>query len=373
MSSPKLTRRGNVWEWTKFHKWKEKDNSKIKKIPLINKDTKVFSIGSCFAQNLAKYLEAKGHYVNHFPQTIHFFTLSILQELKHLFEEPQYSMEDIWKTDDGLYANPFRKPSFRTKTIPEMEKYSKEVENKAKSLLLEADVIIVTLGGTEIWRNPRSQKPYLTIPYPEIFNSQMPELAEFYNLTFQENYDALKEIYLLLRKHVPKANIIMTVSPNRLTFTVSDKDIVLANCQGKSILRAALGELTDANTENLYYFHSYELIEYADYPIDFLDNEQRHVNPFAVTMIMNEFMKYFASDDVFDESEYRLVRKMVEERATGAHITSRSFKRRIFEFVVRVLQIIGLYKLALYTYTNLISSGKEKRGNQNDSTSCKNS
>lgn len=356
MCENKLTRRGNVWNWTQFHKWKEKENSKIPRIPLIKKDTKIFTIGSCFAQNLAKYFEAKNQHVHHFPQTIHFFTLSILQELKHLLIEPQYTMDDLWITEDKQYANPFRKPSFRTKTMEEMGKYSKAIEDQARSYLLEADVIIITLGGTEIWRNPNTKKPYLTIPYPEIFNDQMPELAEFHNLTFQENYAALEEIYFLLRKYVPQADIIMTVSPNRLTFTVSKKDIVLANCQGKSVLRAALGELTDKYQKNLYYFHSYELIEYSDHPIDFFDDEQRHVNTFAVTMIMNEFMKRFAVDELFDKSEYSLINQMVKERTGQSHVRSISLKRRILEITVKWLQVLGLYGIALNVYNRMISS-----------------
>jgi len=339
----KLSRRGNEWNWEQFHKWREKDTvCKYVNRPVIKKDSKVFTIGSCFAENVATYLETKSLYVHHFPDTIHFFSTSILQELKHLLVEPQYTTDDLWTTDSGLYAHPFRKPSFRTNTKEEMKVYSDRIESKALGHLKEADVIIITLGGTETWQDPKTKKPFLTIPYPDVFNTQMPGVAEFHNITFQENYDALKEIYLLLREHVPKADIIMSVSPNRMTFTVSDKDVVEATCQGKSVLRAAVGELTDRYTENLYYFHSYELIEYAKHNIDFLDREQRHVNKFGVSVAMAEFIKYFASDELQNRAEYDHVQQMVKDRAVKYHVPALPFRRRLHYRAASILHILGI-------------------------------
>jgi len=350
MTAEKLTRKGYTWDWERFHKWKHRESSRHPHYGLIGKNTKVFTMGSCFAQNVAWFLESKGIPAHSFPETTHYNVVSIYQDLKHLLEGHVYDDEDMLTTDDGIYANPFRKPTYRAKSLDELRAWNRAVDDRAKVYLKEADVIIITLGGTEVWRHPKTRKVYLTIPYPDVFNSRKNEVAEYYNLSFLQNANTLEDIYAMLRRHVPQAHIIMTLSPNRMTFTVSDKDVVLATCQGKSILRAAVGELTDKYQENLSYFHSYELVEYATYPSDLLDDQQRHVNSFAVSVVMNEFMKSYAQKEVFDKTEYEMIRTMLKERALDLHIRDISFQKRMKHVLLRVLRFLKLKRLALNLY-----------------------
>jgi hypothetical protein len=310
-------------------------------------------MGSCFAQNVAGYLNInKGIAAFHFPETTHYNTVSTLQELKHLLVEPQYDRQDMWVTEEGIYAHPFRRPGFRASSYGKLKQWSDTISSQASKLLSEADIIIITLGGTEVWRHPKTKKVYLTIPFPDIFNHQMPEIAEFHNLTFQENYTALEEIYFLVRKYIPKAHIIFTVSPNRMTFTVSEKDVTLATCQGKSTLRAAVGELTDKYRDHLHYFHSYEIVEFATFPHLFFDHQQRHVSSFAVTVIMNEFVRFFCTEELEDKSEYHLVQKMIKDQTPQYHIEHGHIISisRIHRFVIKALQRLRMNRLANIIY-----------------------
>lgn len=326
MTTPNLTRKGNTWNWTQYHKWKERENKKIPQLELINKNTKIFGIGSCFAQNVIKFLAGKNVNGQFFPGGRYYDTASMCQEFIHLLEKPVFEENDIWKTDQGEFAHPFRDPRYRTKSVEELMKWSEDIDEKTRKLFFEADLIVMTLGGTEVWRHPVTKKVYATIPFPDVFNTQMPEIAECHTLSFNEVYSQLEKIYQLIRAHNPKANIIFTVSPHRMTFTVSDKDVELATCQGKSTLRAAIGELVDQYKENLYYFHSFEIVEYCKYPELFFDDQMRHVNDHAINTIMNEFLHYFCAKELHNERERSMLKQAMNER--DAFILAESVKSR---------------------------------------------
>lgn len=326
----KLTRKGMEWEWTTFHKWKDRYDTKIDPIELIGRDSKIFGMGSCFAANVISFLQSKVDTADFFPETRFYDILSVWQALEHLFVEPQYDESNMWRTDQGQYAHPFRSPNIRYGSVEELMEADKAMNETAKKQILDANVVIVTLGGTEIWRHPQNNKAYATIPFPDVFNSQMPQIAEFHNLNFQENYECLLNIYRLLQKINPKASLIYTVSPNRMTFTVSEKDVVQATSQGKSVLRAAVGELTDTYKDRLYYFHSYELLEYADYPEIVYDQQFRHVNDFAVSVVMSEFMKYYGCNILRDELSYQEVRRIYREKE-GLHRISEINEQRYMD------------------------------------------
>lgn len=352
MESTKLTRKGNQWNWTRFHKWKERHSApKIKGEVLVDRKTKVFGFGSCFAENVIKYLSAKGVKASFFPGDTRFYDIQLVrQTLEHLLERPMYAEKDMWRTDQGKWGHPCRSPNKRYESLDALLAEDKIINEKAKSLFLEAEVIVITLGGTEIWRNPQTKLSYTTIPFPDVFNSQMPGIAEFHNLNFQENYDALEAIVTMTKKHNPRAKIIFTVSPNRMTFTATDKDVVQATCQGKSTLRTAVGEICEKYPEITRYFHSYELFEYNDYPQMVYDDQLRHVADFGVSVAMSEFHKYFASPDLHNEKEYLQIKAIMKDKELAYKIPqinkkkqNRDFKARAKRKIKKNIRAYGSY------------------------------
>ena len=316
-----LQRKGRIWNWSQFHKWKDREETKLEQFPIIGKETTVFGIGSCFAENVVTHLRIRGVEANFFPGGTRFYdSKSIEQTLLHLFEKPTYSDDDFYQVDDGVFGNPFRLPDKRYESLDALRADDRSINDQARKLFTEADVIIVTIGGTELWRHPKTKKAYSTIPFPDVFNQQMPDIAEPHNLTFQENYNAIENIAKITKSNNPKAKLIFTVSPNRMTFTVSKKDIVQANCQGKSVLRAAVGEYCDRQTTHVQYFHSYELLEYCEQPKVVYDRHMRHVSTFGVQVVMNEFFHYFGKTSIRDEAEYEKIRSIFKDKVDAAQI-----------------------------------------------------
>ncbi len=353
----KLEWKGNVWNWETSHRWIDRDQERHPRKALIHPSTRVFTMGSCFAQNVAHFLRTRKVNATSFPETTHYNTFSSLQDLKHILEGPVYTEKDMWQTPDGRWANPFRKPSYRAQSLPELMAWTHRVDQEAKKNLLAADIVVITLGGTELWRHPQTKKVYLTIPFPDLFNSKMPGLAEPHNMTFQENYAAMEECYFLIQKHVPHAHLIFTVSPNRMSFTITDKDVVNATSYGKSTLRSSVGELVDHYNPDgkgrLHYFHSYEIVCYSPFPTDLYEKDQRHVSNLAVAHVMNEFIYLFGSPELQNDAEREYSTQILADRAIDLHVKSMPLKLRVKRTMVRTLKIVKMDRAALALYGSL--------------------
>ena len=94
-NTEKLSRKGSVWDWYQYHMWANRDQSGCPRMALIGKETAIFTMGSCFAQNVARYLSQRGLNAVAFPETVHFNIRSTLQDLKHMLVSPQYSAQDF--------------------------------------------------------------------------------------------------------------------------------------------------------------------------------------------------------------------------------------------------------------------------------------
>jgi hypothetical protein len=347
-----LTRKGYQWNWTKFHHWKNRYDFSPNHKGIIGKNTKVFGIGSCFAENVVKYVSSKGIQANFFPGNSRFYDiLSVKQVFEHLFHNKIYEKNDMWKTSNNEWRHPFRHPGKAYKALDSLWKEDKQINDLAKKYILSADVIAITIGGAELWRNPNTKMGYTTIPFPDVFNDQMPSLAEVHTLTFKEHLDCLDFIYKTIRRVNPKAELIFTVSPHRMTFTVTDKNIVQATCQGKSTIRAAVGEFTDTIKENVSYFHSYEIVEYTEYPELFYDSDFRHVNRFAIEVIMNEFMRLFSNSELCNEEYYNKIVTMYRDKKNAIAIQKvvleQKQKFNVIDSANRIKKAILLFLLIL--------------------------
>ena len=82
--------------------------------------------------------------------------------------------------------------------------------------------------------------------------------------------------------------MVITVSPIALERTFSDRDILIANCEGKSLLRAVLGEFSRIH-DDVMYFPAYEMVTSLG-EIGFIPGDLRHVKKAVVDMIMQTFI-----------------------------------------------------------------------------------
>lgn len=273
-------------------------------VPLLDKHTPIGSAGSCFASEIAYYLQNQGfNYVvterhprdGDIPESparwgILFNTPSFTQ-----LAEKAFGLREMPRLAEyhqaGFWQDPFRE-NIPFASVEELDADRKPHIDACRAALEQCRVIIVTLGLNECWefltdgtfasRNPKSKE------HVALFRHR--------TLTVAENLSYLQRFLDVLRTHNPDLTLIVTVSPVPFLATglANEKHVVVANAHSKAVLRVVADEFVAAN-ENVHYFPSYEMIMHC------LENpweaDQRHIRRDAVTRIMSLFEKMFVIDN----------------------------------------------------------------------------
>jgi hypothetical protein len=282
------------------------------------RDSRVFTMGSCFAREIETALIHKGGNVVSMDRDaiatpaflneagvfssgfFHRFTpAAMLQEFQRAFDElPEWTDDSLLlerATDTVVDLN-----YWLSEGMPLTWDAAHERRKIAKALVrraADADVIIVTLGLTE---------SFLHIPTGLHVNrldpavaARIPEQFAFQRLTYADTLACLDGIKAVLDKHhrTGRFQLVVTVSPVPLQFTFSGEDIVIANMQSKATLRAAATAFTDA-TDNAFYFPSYEMVIHSEHAAAWRP-DRLHVRAEMVTAIVGSFVDTYYEADAF--------------------------------------------------------------------------
>lgn len=284
----------------------------------IDKNTKIVSMGSCFAREIKRWLLQ--HEFNYLigedkkmpwssgeiftgdkgtPPYDHasiawervYNTFTFKQIIDYTFLDPRLN-DRLYETKIG--GKPYVVDLLRGRIVyPNMEVAKKDVlDHIAHSvkMLTDADVLIFTLGLTEIWESKRRNMVVASHPYKHY---DLPADFVFRTSKYEENLKNLQDAFKTLKEHNPKLKFLVTVSPVHLLATFrTDLDVISASCSSKSTLRSVAE--TFAETEDVTYFPSYEIASVAanmDSINAFPDNH--HVSPEIVKRIMKIFEKKF--------------------------------------------------------------------------------
>jgi len=282
-----------------------------KRIPLINKQTRIVSAGSCFATELAHSLQTNGY--NYLvkepnrgkPGSYEFLNEDILPNSSAawgtIFNTPGFrqlvekafdvrQLPHILWTQEIMgklrYLDPFRENIGFDSPEAYEENYDAHLR-AAREAFTEMDVFVVTLGLNEVWYFKADGSVFSRSPW-----RTAPSLVGHRTLTVEENVADLMRMTDILRAHNPNVTIICTVSPIPLhaTFRGDDEHVVTANAHSKAVLRVAAEEFA-RRCKNAYYFPSYEVVTTStEHP---WDPDQRHVTRDAVGNVMTLFHKMF--------------------------------------------------------------------------------
>jgi hypothetical protein len=282
-----------------------------RRFPLINRQTRIGSAGSCFATELAHSLQRKGYSylvkeknrgklgsyefldAGELPNSsaawgIIFNTPSFRQLVEKAFDVRQLP-HILWTQEINgklRYLDPFRENiSFASPEAYE-ENYNEHLL-AARQAFLEMDVFVITLGLNEVWYFKADGSVFSRSPW-----RTAPPLVGHRVLTVEENVADLIRMTEILRAHNPSISVICTVSPIPLhaTFRGDEHHVVTANAHSKAVLRVAAEEFT-RRCRNTYYFPSYEVVTTStEKP---WTEDQRHVSLDAVNNVMQLFHKMF--------------------------------------------------------------------------------
>ena len=138
------------------------------------------------------------------------------------------------------------------------------VRKQQSAAFASANTFILTLGLCEAWFDCKSQA-YLNVAPPPRVTAVDHERFEFHFIDFERNLRAIEDIYAIISQCKGNDNfeLILTVSPVPLNTTFTDQDVVVANSEAKSILRAVAGEAT-RRFPRISYFPAYEIVNNSE-------------------------------------------------------------------------------------------------------------
>ncbi len=272
--------------------------------PLLTREDRIISAGSCFASNLVPYLEAEGFtYLRtetppprlaHLPENLGYRNFSaaygniytarqflqLVERALGLFSP----VEDRWHVA-GAVIDPFR-PGLRypASSDEEFDVLTTEHLAAVRRAISEATVLVFTLGLTEAWRSRIDGAVFPACP-GTVSGEFSPDRHEFHNFTAQEVTDDLLTVHERLTAVNPELRMLLTVSPVPLVATATDGHVLEATMYSKSVLRAAAGGVVQRGI-GISYFPAYEIVCGQQAPFDYFEADRREVSAKAVEAVM---------------------------------------------------------------------------------------
>jgi tetratricopeptide (TPR) repeat protein len=246
--------------------------------PLLSVQSKVFTMGSCFAKNIANSLRKYGATAKSvlYPDDINNTYAN-----KYLLEWLLGSQGETYQAYQETFGDAFRA--------------------EQTAYLRECAVVILSLGVAPCFFDRETGAFALT--FGQNLNIALQNRRyKFRTTTVTENVDNLREIIRMLRELNPNVTIFLTVSPVPLKATFERGSAIVADCVSKSTLRVAAEEIVRLELPGIYYWPSFEIVRWAGgHTGDALgvdDGSSFHVTQALIERIMYNFVATFGTPDL---------------------------------------------------------------------------
>jgi tetratricopeptide (TPR) repeat protein len=245
----------------------------------IDKNTKFFTMGSCFARNLAGSLLKSGYAAHH---------MEISEYINTTFANRVFV---DWLSDAEIDV------AIRDRIVELLPKgWSKE---NTLQIIRNSNVFILTLGVAPAFFD-RATGDFV-LPRPSALNSRV--LAEKYlyrTTSVQENVDNVLHLINFIRSISPEIKVVVTVSPVPLLASFEYESAVQADCLSKSTMRLVAHEVVNnSKLQNILYWPSFEVFRWAGsnasnyYAAD--DGAAWHVSEEKVAGTIKAFVEMFSA------------------------------------------------------------------------------
>jgi tetratricopeptide (TPR) repeat protein len=305
---------------------------------VIDRDQKIFTIGSCFARNIERQLIAEGCNVaaaqfdipaaerdcNSIESLLNrFVCFSILNEFRWaLSPEHPFPKESLVELRPGRWFDMNNvheiSPSSLERVMARRERVTAYMKRVA-----EADVIVMTLGLAEAWFDRHAGCYANVAPHRSVRDSQ-PDRFEFHLLDYNEIVACLDELHEIVKRYgKPEARFLVTVSPVALGTSFSGRDALTANTYSKAVQRAAIEQFA-LKHENVDYFPSFESVTLSDRRFAWREDQAHASDEIVRLNVLRMARAYLRDSRPQDEVEeiqraYELVEKGKALSAAGDH------------------------------------------------------
>ena len=281
---------------------------------LLASDSKIFTMGSCFAMQIRRAMSQRGLSVypdyaavaydrtrevfDKIPEREalqHYDTFTMRQEFEAALGDWPDRAAGYWPVRDAavntmlqapeVYQDPYRKLVYAA-TRDGLAILADRITGVIRDGLAASNLVVLTLGLTEVWRHKVTGK-YLCRPPGTGYGGGF-GLADFQQSTFEQNYDNVRATLDLLLAQYPDKQVVISVSPIALEATFSAYDVGTANTESKAVLRAVAGQICREYAANVTYFPSYEMATILG--LDAFDDDGRHVRQAFADQVVTSFV-----------------------------------------------------------------------------------
>lgn len=279
----------------------------------ISDKTAIATAGSCFAQHIGRKLKGQGMTVldaEPAPASLsaddakrlgygiysarygNIYTPRQLRELLGDAAQDRVHEDLFWQKEDRFFdaLRPGIEPDGFVSLSAAMDQRRAHLAC-VRQMLVDTDIFVFTLGLTEAWIDDQAGRVMALAP-GVIAGDYDPARYRFHNFVFDELVGDLEAIYSALTAVNPHMKLLLTVSPVPLTATASNEHVLAATTYSKAVLRAAAGEMTNANSA-IDYFPSYELVTTWAQDIPAFEANLRSVTPQMVDRVMSVFLSAY--------------------------------------------------------------------------------
>lgn len=261
---------------------------------VIRHDSIIWTIGSCFADNVGDRLLADGFDVEVNPLGTLYNPLSILSSVSNLVRGREYTPADLFPHEGKFRSYDFHS-LFSRSTAEETASFINSTLARLRSQFSRLNTLILTLGSARCFKLKTTGQPVANC------HKQHPDLFSLEDLTVNICVEALSEAISLLERVCPNlSSIILTVSPIRHKAYGLHVDKL-----SKATLLLAAESLV-VSTPPLSYFPSYEIMmddlrDYRFYAADMI-----HPSEVAVDYIYDRFKQVYCTPSTRTEATARL-------------------------------------------------------------------
>ncbi|PBJ06766.1 GSCFA domain-containing protein [Flavobacterium sp. ACN6] len=255
----------------------------------IEYNSKILSVGSCFAENMAAKFDYFKFQNETNPFGIIFNPVSIEKLFKRVCEQDFFQEKDVFFHNECWHSFEVHSDLSNSDRQELLETLNKAITETYKQLK-EATHIIITLGTSWIYRNIESEEIAANchkVPQKQ-FSKELLSVD-----VIQKSIQNTIDLIQALNSNI---NFIFTISPVRHI-----KDGFVENQLSKSHLFTALHFVlnTEHVKRNTEYFPSYEIMmdELRDYR--FYNEDMLHPNPIAIDYIWKLFSENYISQESF--------------------------------------------------------------------------
>ncbi len=261
----------------------------------ISHDSTIWTIGSCFADNIGDKMLSEGFNIEVNPMGTLYNPLSILNSISNLVRGRRYTPADFFEHEGKFRSYDFHS-IFSRPTAEEAAELVNSRLDELRSQFTQLTTVILTFGSARCFK---LKSTGLTVAN---CHKQHPDLFSVENISSEICAEAISESISLLQRVCPKLNrVILTVSPIRHKAYGLHGDKI-----SKATLLLACDKIAASAPQLISYFPSYEIMmddlrDYRFYAADMV-----HPSEVAVDYIYENFAQTFFTDATRQTAASRL-------------------------------------------------------------------